>query len=355
MVTLWVGSTGDRSGQSLITWAVAQRLQERGLRVGFLKPLGPMRESPGCERPDPDADLFCRVLGLGDPAEWLAPPLSAEEGGGTTENGAASVLSPLLRDISREKDVLLVMGSREIFLDDGARPDSDISLVQQLDAHFLLVSRYRDASHSLYSILSICSLLRERVKAVFLNRVPPDVVDELRRRLEPVLSRKELPRTTLLEEDPLLSCRTLREAAEVTSAEILSALHKMDQPFEAVTLGSGDLSGELGVFRRVYNKIVLLQPPSPQTRGDSGPGNVRRIAGLLLTAGRQPPQVLLDVAQRADVPLLLVKTDTFATLDILERNPPSLTAGDGAKLQRVTEMLDREGALDDLVRALHLP
>jgi len=354
MVTLFLGSTGDRSGQSLIAWAIARRLKERGLRVGFLKPQDAVKKDLGTPQTDPDAELMGEVLGLDGPVEQLCPQLPADGSAGTgSDEISVRVLQPLVREISREKDVLLIMGSREIFLDDAARPVSDISMVQGLDAHFVLVSRYRDTSHSLYSILSICSLLRERVKGIFLNRVPPDMLQALRAHMDPFLNSKGLPPTTILGEDPLLSCRSLREIAAVTAAEILSGFAKMEQPVEAMTLGSGHLSGELGVFRRVYNKIVLLEPSSTP-EGESNPEVHRRIAGLMLTAGRKPPPVVLDAAQRADVPLLLVRTDTFATLDLLERVPPRLSARDGVKVQRLTEMLDHDGALDRLLRVLHL-
>jgi len=37
---LFIGTTGDHAGHSLLTWAIARRLVEKGLNVGFLKPFG---------------------------------------------------------------------------------------------------------------------------------------------------------------------------------------------------------------------------------------------------------------------------------------------------------------------------
>jgi len=40
MSFLFIGSTGDRAGHTLIAWAIARRLAEKGMSVGFIKPFG---------------------------------------------------------------------------------------------------------------------------------------------------------------------------------------------------------------------------------------------------------------------------------------------------------------------------
>jgi len=37
---LFIGTTGDHAGHRFFTWAIARRLVEKGLSVGFLKPFG---------------------------------------------------------------------------------------------------------------------------------------------------------------------------------------------------------------------------------------------------------------------------------------------------------------------------
>jgi BioD-like phosphotransacetylase family protein len=40
MAFLFIGSTGNRAGQSLIARSIAMSLKERGVLVGFMKPVG---------------------------------------------------------------------------------------------------------------------------------------------------------------------------------------------------------------------------------------------------------------------------------------------------------------------------
>jgi len=52
---LFIGTTGDHAGHRFFTWAIARRLVEKGLSVGFLKTLwnpssqvGSVLDGPGC-------------------------------------------------------------------------------------------------------------------------------------------------------------------------------------------------------------------------------------------------------------------------------------------------------------------
>jgi BioD-like phosphotransacetylase family protein len=64
MRSIFIGSTGGGPGQTLATWALAARLKEGGLKIGFFKPYGLLPDSavssPGslC---DPDVWLFKQV------------------------------------------------------------------------------------------------------------------------------------------------------------------------------------------------------------------------------------------------------------------------------------------------------
>ncbi len=352
MVLLFVASTGDHAGQSLVTWALARRFAEKGLRVGFFKPFVTERVQIDGAWTDRDAVLFRQAMGLADPLDRIAPfPSEVEMGREQTPERIMEGLRALVQELSLGKDALIIMGFRDIFYDDASRLVPDTALINGLDAHLVLVTRYQETSTSVYSILSVCSLLRERVKAVIVNRVPPEQLQTVKGQLGAVLTQRTIPVSAVLPEDFLLSCRSLGEVLEVVEGELLWGEEGLGRPVGAMTVGSADLDQELLVFKRVYNKIVLLGPPSPAAFPQDGPAR-RPIAGILLTSGRRPPSMLMEVARKAGVALALANADTFAVLDRLERTPPSLSPGDEAKVRRMTELLDQEEALHKLLLAL---
>lgn len=354
MPFLFLGSTGDRAGHSLITWAIATRLVEKGLSVGFVKPFGTQPVHVEGIWTDHDAYLFKVSLNLKEPLERVCPYLITDEswrGKGNEE--IMEAFKSLAHELSEGRDILIVMGSKHIFFDDAACPIPDTSFIQELNADFILVHRYRTISKSIYSILSVTSLLKEHVKGIILNRVPPGDIGEVRKEVVSGLSRKGLPITTALPEDPLLSFRSLREVQELLNGQFIGAAIDSGQPVAGLTVGSADLTGTLQLFKRAYNKIVLLKP-SPPSLGANGPPAPRPIAGIVLTGGRTPAPQLSKAAQHAGVPLMVVKEDTFAALERLEQRTSWLSPNDDAKVRHLMDLMDRDGALDRLLESLGL-
>lgn len=350
MSFLFIGSTGDRAGQSLVAWTIARRLVEKGLNVGFLKPFGTNPVQIEGLWTDPDAFLFREVLKLHEPIEQICPYLITEDLWRQKQSKEIiDEIKSLARNLSISKDMLIIMGSGQIFFDDVSCHVSDISLINGLAADFVLVNRYRETSRSIYSILSVSSLLKDSIKGIILNRIPPEKLEEIRDHVVPSLVQKGIPITTTLPEDPVLSFRSLAAIREALDGQILQGGENLDQPVSGMTVGSADLRGQLQLFKRAYNKIILLAPsPGREIEGSSAH---RPVAGIILTGGRNPALQLLQTAKNTGIPLMLVKDDTFSVLERLDRSTPPLSPKDEIKVRYFTKLMDNNGALDDLIKS----
>lgn len=354
MSFLFIGSTGDHAGHSLITWVLARRLLGKGLRVGFLKPFGTHPIQIEDHWTDRDAWLFKDILDLQEPFERICPCVVSEESWthGPPDKLLKEIVT-LAREMKKEKDVLLIMGSRRIFFDDAPFPLSEITLIPELAADVVLITRYQTVSKSMYSILSIASLLKDRVRGIILNRIPHEKLDRIQERIIPSLLQHGIPLTAALTEDTFLACRSIREILQILGGDLLCGEEKLEKPVGGLTVGSGDLKGELKIFKRAYNKIVLLEA-SPGHDATTGDAISRPVAGILLTGGRRPAPQLLQAAMNASIPLISVKGDTFASLERLEHTTPHLSPKDIDKVLHFTDLIDHDGALDNLIDSLNL-
>jgi BioD-like phosphotransacetylase family protein len=354
MSFLFVGSTGDNAGHTLLTWAIVKRLVNKGLKVGFIKPFGTRPIRVDGLWTDHDAILFKEALSLPAPLAEICPYPNAQ--GDWNETETLDFVEDLKRSVhklSEGKDVLVIMGSKHIFFDDPSRPLPDISLVPVLGADFVLIHRHRTISKSIYSILSVCSLLRENMRGIIFNRVPLEGLESLRERVLPSLLQKGVPALAALPEDPLLSFRSLREIREILGGELFCGEEGLERPVASMTVGSHDLPIDLMLFKRAYNKIVLLSQRAEA--GEQGDVGGRPLAGILMTGGRHPAPQLIEAASKTSTPLVLVKEDTFAALERLEQSPSVLSYRDEMKVRRFTELLDRENGLESLIKSLRLP
>jgi BioD-like phosphotransacetylase family protein len=354
MSLLFIGSTGDRGGHSLLTWAIARRLTKMGLSVGFVKPFGTDPVFIDGRWTDHDAHLLKQSLRLREPLETLCPFLVSDETWRALRpEEIMAALKSLVGELSASKDLVIIMGSRHIFFDDAACPIPDISFIPELNADILLIHRYRKISRTVYSLLSVSSLVKNKMRGIILNRVPPEEFQQISSGLIPTLRQKGIPIVSARPEDPVLSFRSIREVKEVLESEILWGEEHLEKPVAAVTVGSADLLGELLVFKRAYNKIILLEASIDEINTEASPGP-RPVAGILLTGGRQPPSQLVEAAARSRVPLLLVKEDTFTALQKLEQSTSHLSPDDEGKVRRVTALMERDGGFDRLVKSLGL-
>jgi BioD-like phosphotransacetylase family protein len=322
MSFLFIGTTGDRAGHSLMTWALARGLADRGLSVGFIKPFGTDPIHIEGLWTDRDAFLFKKVFNLQEPLNRICPYLLSDET--WRQEGVEEILEKI-KSLAQElstKDILLIMGSKHIFFDNAA-----------------------------YSILSVSSLLKDRIKGVIVNRVPPGKLVEIRDQVIPSLVKKGIQITAVLPEDPVLSFRSLSEIREVLNGEVLCGRENLGRTVGGMTVGSSDLWGELLALKRLNNKVILREPFSPETGIKESPV-YRPIAGILLTGGRNPAPQVLRVAKKANIPLILLKDDTFVAVERLEQFTPTLSPKDEDKIRHLTALMDSDGALDRLVQSL---
>jgi uncharacterized protein len=342
MSIVYISSTGDHAGQSLVAWTVARRLQEKGFKPGFLKPFGTGQIKVDGGWTDPDAYLFRKILKINEPLEMICPyadPECAEK-----QEKPKEILANIKRsaDLFRsERDILLILGSKHIFFDETLNTLPDISVMSEVDANLILVHRYQKLSTTLYSILSVHSLLREKIKWIIINRVPPDKLEEVKRQIIPSLKEKGISNVSFIPEDPVLTFRRVGEITNTLGGKIIYGEDMLDNAVERMSVGAANLQGDLLVFKRAYNKIVLL-----------GPGNEFGVAGIVITGNREPGEQLLEASKKAYVPLIAVKEDSLDALERLEGAMPSLSPEDENKAVHFTEMMDQSGSLDRLVDSL---
>ncbi len=350
MRSIFVGSTGGGPGQTLATWALAVALKKRKLEVGFFKPFGLLPEtapSAGGGPCDSDVVLLRGVLGLQEADEFVCPVRVSENLLPEVSPGEDLLekLRSAYHKISSGKDIVLIMGAKEIFFGEGLSGLSDSVLVKSFNASVLLVDRYLKDNMTLYSLLSLSSFLDGRVKCAIINHVAPDRVGYVKEKVIPFLKEKGLKSALAIPEDSVLSAFTIRAIAGLVGGEVLCCPEHLANMVETFTIGSKPLEGSLSIFKQVYNKIILS--------GLGGAGREgRSVGGILLTGGKVPGELILNLAQERSIPLILTRLDTFQAMEKLEKAKPPLTLQDEFKVSRFLEFIEREIGINEWVETL---
>ena len=335
MRSIFIGSTGGGPGQTLATWALAVRLKEKGLKVGFFKPYGllpdPAISSPGnlC---DPDVLLFKGVLEISEPDQALCP-ISLPVNQGSADIPGEEFMGKIQKaflEVSRGKDVVLIIGGQEIFFGEGGPGLSDGVLVKSFDSSVLLVDRYQRDNLTFYSVLSLNSFLDGRVKSAILNHVAPDRMGHVKTKVVSFLHQKGVKSALAVPEDPILAALTVSSIAGIIGGEILCCLQGERNLVQSSTIGAKYLEGPFSLFKQVYNKVILVGLNPDETP----------VTGIILTGGKIPGEGVVKAAQDRGIPLILTRADTFQVMDLLEKAKPALTSKDEFKVRHFLHLID---------------
>jgi BioD-like phosphotransacetylase family protein len=341
MRSIFIGSTGGEPGQTLATWALAVRLKEKGLKVGFFKPYGLLpegRDFPPGEPCNSDVHLLKQVLGISEPEEILCPiTLPANHPQADTGLQGGELMDKIQKafgEVSRGKDVVLVMGAEEIFFGEGVPGLSDSHLVKLFDTSVLLVDRYQRDNLTFYSLLSLNSFLDGRVKSAILNHVAPDRLFHVKTKVVPFLEEKGLKSVVAVPEDSILAALTVFTLTQLIEGEILCCPGGARNLVQTSTIGSKYLEGPLSIFKQVYNKVILI--------GNDPMGEKEKpVAGIILTGGKVPSELVLRVARDRSIPVMLTRADTFQVMERLEKARPALRMEDEFKVHQFLNLIDQ--------------
>ena len=340
MRSIFIGSTGGEPGQTLATWALAIKLREKGLSVGFFKPYGLLPDTGTSSQGgfcDADVLLLKKVLDISEPEEALCPIALPEnfapEITGNLGEELMGKIGIAFEEISRRKDVVLIMGAKEIFFGEGGSGLSDSHLVKLFDTSVLLVDRYQRDNLTFYSLLSLNSFLDGRVKTAILNHVASDKLEHVKSKVVPFLKEKGLKSVVAVPEDSILSGLTVSTIAEIIEGKITCCPELEENLVHTSTIGSNCLDGTLSIFKQVYNKVILIGLGSMKTEE-------KPVVGIILTGGKNPSELVLKVARDRSIPLILTRADTFQVMERLEKARPSLTPKDEFKVRRFLQLID---------------
>lgn len=340
--TLLVTSVEEGIGKTAITLALARTAQEAGKEVGYMKPKGTRLQSAVGKTRDEDPMLARELLDFDAEMHEMEPivysPTFIKEAVRGRENPDE------LRDrvvenfegLSTETDLMVVEGSDR--LETGGIVDlTDGDIAEALDARVLLVCGYATPGDA-DQVLSAADQLGDRLAGVLFNGVTESAMDELVDDVMPFLESHDVPVFGALPRVQDLAGITVGDLARSLGADVLTNEASTDSHVERFTVGAMGGNKALDQFRRTRDAVMVSggDRSEVQTAALEASG----IKALLLTGGFRPASAVLGRAEKENVPILLVQSDTRTTIDRVEDVLHSGRTRDTETVTRMQELLD---------------
>jgi len=345
---LYIASTAEYSGKTLVALALGKIWGGAGVKVGYVKLLGKIPVSEQGRVVDEDASFIARELSLEGPTEAFCPVvitpdlvMAAYRG---EDLGIRGKITAAVRDAEARCEILLIGGTanaRDGFFF-GLSP---IELISGFDCRVVLVDKF-EGEKSMDQVLWAAHVLGHRLLGVVFNRVAPAQETFVRKTAGPFLESRGIRVFGAVPLDPLLDSVSVGSLIQSLSASVLLEGPSPRTLIERFCVGTMDVEHALRIFRGIPRKAVVtggfrtdIQLAALETD----------TVALVLTGGIPPHDIILARAREKGVAVLSVGEDTFATVERFEKVLGRLRIREPEKVLRGVEAVrasvDTEGLL----------
>jgi len=321
LTALYVTSLAQGVGKTTICAGLAKHLLSSSKKVGFLKPI--MAEE--VEGSDSDALFMKQVLGLEETVDSICPVISGQD-------NVASRIRKAYDRVSPGKDVVIVEGVCER------------GIVEALDAKTVIVEDYSRAKPG-----NDYQDLGQYLLGVVLNKVPRGRLDSMS--TDSQFSEAGVTILGVLPEDRILFTLSVGELAEYLQGEILNGAEKSEELVENFMLGAMTVDPGPEYFGRKANKAVVVKGERSDMQMAALETSVRC---LILSGNIAPIPAIQYRAKDRNVPLIVVKSDTMATVMAIEKALDKTRFNQAKKLPKLTEIMEKHFSFQTVYQGLGL-
>ncbi|MBA7648149.1 Phosphate acetyltransferase [subsurface metagenome] len=320
MSALYITSSVKGSGKTALCAGLGKHLMAEGKKTGFFKPVISDGKNTSA-RVDSDTEFIKGVFSLGESTDTLSPVISSR--GNLTNN-----IKETYAKVSQSKDVMIIEGPSEQYQTAG-------NIVKALDAKVLIVEAY---SKELLKTIDSFKDFGKSLLGVVLNKVPKTRMEQARAKASTRLGKAGTNLLGVLPEDRVLLTLTIGELAECIQGEILYGAGQSAELVENLMLGALALDPGPDYFGRKANKAVVLR----SERSDMQMAAIETSSRCLVLAGDTPPNPLvLDRAERKNIPVILARDDVSTLVDSIEDALLNTRFNQQNKMAKLTEIMEQ--------------
>lgn len=343
-------STDESTGKTAIALAVAHIADEKGMSTSYMKPKGTRLQSNVGKTLDQDPLLARELLDLDTEVHELEPVVYSQTLIENALRGQADSeelrerITESYHSLADDRDLVVVEGGNQPSTG-GIIDLTDRAVAELLNARVVLITHYEEPN-DVDDLLAAIQQLGE-VDGVLFNDVSDDNYDDVTTDVIPFLEDRGIPVLGVVPHQRELAGITVANLADELGARVLTDEAPLDGLLERVTVGAMGSEAALGQFRRTRSAVMITggDRPEIQTAALQASG----ITCLLLTGGHNPPQAVVGRAEEADVPVLLVPSDTITSVDRAEDAINSGPARSGDTVERMRSLLTDHLDIDTLL------
>jgi len=357
---VFLAATGQNRGKTTTSLGLLAAIRDRGLRLGFVKPVGQRYLVIGGTRADEDAVLMREVFALPDALNDMSPVtlprrFTTDFIMGRIDEDLGRVVRDAYERVAGDKDLVVVEGTGHAGV--GAVIGlSNAAAAAMLDAPVIIVSE-GGIGRPIDEIVLNGALFAAhgvRVLGAVVNKVDVESHPDLPEVLHRGLAQHDIELLGCIPYSAFLANPSLELIATHLDGELLAGEATPGLTIGWVAIGAMradhavELLRERSLIITPGDREDLLRAAIDANRHVTVP----RVIGLVLTGGFRPSQAIIDELRRANMFTYLVGTDTYRTAQAVDEILVKTHPSDVEKIETIIRLVRPALDVDALLARL---
>jgi len=356
---VYVAATRQNDGKTITALGILSAMKEKFGKVGYMKPVGQQAKLIGGKEIDKDATLMNVVFRIGSQLEDMSPvaiPRGFTERyieSGNPEELRRKILQSYLR-ASHGKDFMVIEGTGHGGV--GSVIDlSNADVAKLLDAPVMIVTLGGIGRPIDEIMLNKALFDKEGVEimGVVINKVVPEKYDKINKYVRMGFEKKGIKVLGVIPFCETLASPTIRQLLEDIKGELLCGEEGLDESVSRILIGAMPPHTALDYFKG--NELLI----TPGNREDLilaamsgcvlGISKAYCVKGIILTGGIMPNKTILRLVRRTNIPVILVKTNTYETAQKVNNLIIKIRPEDEDKIKEATALIKKYVDIDYII------
>jgi hypothetical protein len=360
---LFITATRPNEGKTAITLGLTAGFVKKGKRIGFIKPVGQADIEAGNQRAiDEDTLLIeraCRVhCNIEDMNPvTLKPGFPDQFATAAAKQGLADRVRKAYDRVAQDKEFVVIEGTGHAAV--GASwgiPNAEMAKL--LNAKVLLVSS-GGVGQPIDDILLNKRYFESAgvgLLGVIINKVYPHEAERIEKVARRILSEYDVPLLGSIPYERDLYTPTVLQVLENLRGDLLNGEAALNTRIGNVLIGAMTPHNAMEKFEGACLLITpgdredMILAAISMTLVDQK--NRFSLAGLVLTGDIYPRKNILEIIRRTQVPVMVVKSDSYQTANRVQNLVVKISPWDGAKINYIVDLVGKYVNVDDVLRRL---
>lgn len=362
MKKIFIAATKQNDGKTTISLGLICNFKNRFKKVGFIKPIGQRYLEEEGLKIDEDSLLIEEVCGIKCGLKDMSP-IAVEKGftekyiAHPDKKSITQQIKDSFRRVAKGNNLVIIEGTGHAGV--GSVFDhSNATVAKLLGSRVIIISSGGIGRPIDEIVLNKALFEKEGVKVlgVIINKVLPEKFDKINRLVRKGLARKGVDVLGVIPYNSMLSWPTIEQILEETDFMLLCGKEYLQRYIASIIVGAMQPREAIKYIR---DDSLLITPGDREdiimlalTCFRESDVKMLKVSGIVLTGGMVPSQPIMDLLNKASMPVLKALGDTYTVASCVHDLTVKIRPKDSVKINTVIKLIKDNVDLDTILSRL---